>query len=101
MKTTTFLFTLLFATTAFADAIEEVRQAEIGFARAFADRDKAKFFSYVANDAVFMNALNTLRGKQQVIDRWSRFFDNVPVAPFSWGPERVEVTADGKIGFSM
>lgn len=101
MKTTAILLTLLFAATAFADAIEEVRQAEIGFARAFADRDKAKFFSYVANDAVFMNALNTLRGKQQVIDRWSRFFDNVPVAPFSWGPERVEVTADGKIGFSM
>ena len=101
MKTTTVLLTLFFAATAFADAIEEVRQAEIGFAKAFADRDKTKFFSYVADDAVFMGAMNTLRGKQQVIDRWSRFFDNVPVAPFSWGPERVEVTADGKIGFSM
>lgn len=84
-----------------ADAVEEVRQAEIGFARAFADRDKAKFFSYVADDAVFLNALGTLRGKQAVIARWSRFFDNVPVAPFSWGPERVEITGDGKLGFSM
>jgi len=101
MKPTAVLLTLLLATTAFADAIEEVRQAEIGFAKAFADRDKAKFFSYVADDAVFMGANNTLRGKPQVIERWSRFFDNVPVAPFSWGPERVEVTADGKIGFSM
>jgi pimeloyl-ACP methyl ester carboxylesterase/ketosteroid isomerase-like protein len=85
----------------FADAVEEVRQAEIGFAKAFAGRDKAKFFSYVADDAVFMNALGTLRGKQAVIARWSRFFDNVPVAPFQWGPERVEVTSGGTVGFSM
>jgi pimeloyl-ACP methyl ester carboxylesterase/ketosteroid isomerase-like protein len=84
-----------------ADAVEEVRQAEAGFARAFAERDKTKFFSYVADDAVFMGAVSTLRGKEQVVNRWSRFFDNVPVAPFSWGPERVEVTADGKVGFSM
>jgi pimeloyl-ACP methyl ester carboxylesterase/ketosteroid isomerase-like protein len=86
---------------AFADPVEDVRQAEIGFAKAFADRDKAKFFSYVADDAVFLSALGTLRGKQAVIGRWSRFFDNVPVAPFSWGPERVEVMAGGKLGFSM
>jgi pimeloyl-ACP methyl ester carboxylesterase/ketosteroid isomerase-like protein len=92
---------LLLAATAFADAVEEVRQAEIGFAKAFADRDKAKFFSYVADDAVFLGGVATQRGKQAVIQRWSRFFDDVPVAPFSWGPERVEVTGDGKIGFSM
>ena len=92
-------FTLALPT--FADAVEEVRQAEIGFAKAFADRDKAKFFSYVADDAVFLGGMATQRGKQAVIARWTRFFDNVPVAPFSWGPERVEVTGDGKIGFSM
>jgi len=101
MKIAALLLTLTFAVPALADAIEEVRQAEIGFAKAFADRDKVKFFSYVADDAVFMGANNTLRGKQQVIERWSRFFDNVPVAPFSWGPERVEIAAGGKIGFSM
>jgi len=91
----------LLAPLAVADAVDEVRQAETGFAKAFADRDKAKFFSYVADDAVFMGALHTQRGKQQVVTRWSRFFDGVAVAPFSWGPERVEVTGDGKIGFSM
>ena len=91
----------LIAPATLADAVEEVRQAEIGFAKAFADRDKAKFFSYVAEDAVFMNALGTLRGKTQVVKGWSRFFDNVPVAPFSWGPERVEIMGGGKLGFSM
>ena len=84
------LATTTLAPPVLADAIEEVRQAETGFAKAFADRDKTKFFSYVADDAVFMNALTTLRGKDAVVKRWSRFFDNVPVAPFSWGPERVE-----------
>lgn len=101
MRLATPTLALLLALTAFADAVEEVRQAEIAFAKAFADRDKAKFFSFVADDAVFMGALQTQRGKQQIVQRWSRFFDDVPVAPFSWGPERVEVTGDGKIGFSM
>lgn len=75
--------------------------AETNFAKAFADRDKTKFFTFVADDAVFMSALGAARGKQKVIERWSRLFDDVPVAPFSWGPERVEVTGDGRIGFSM
>ncbi|HVE70735.1 MAG TPA: alpha/beta fold hydrolase [Thermoanaerobaculia bacterium] len=92
---------LLISTPALADTVEEVRQAEIAFAKAFADRDKARFFSFLTDDAVFLSGLGTLRGKPAVIERWSRFFDNVPVAPFSWGPERVEVTAGGKIGFSM
>jgi proline iminopeptidase len=84
-----------------ADAVLDVRTAETGFAKAFADRDKVKFFSYVADDAVFLNPLGTLRGKPQIIERWSRFFDGVAEAPFQWGPERVEVTGDGRIGFSM
>lgn len=95
------LIALFIVLPAAADAVSDVRNAEIGFAKAFADRDKAKFFSYVADDAVFLNPLGTLRGKQQVIERWSRFFDGVAEAPFQWGPERVEVTGDGRIGFSM
>lgn len=101
MRLAALILALALTATAFADATEEVRQAEIGFAKAFADRDQAKFFSYVAHDAVFLNGLGTLRGKTEVVKQWSRFFDNVPVAPFSWGPERVEITAGGKLGFSM
>jgi pimeloyl-ACP methyl ester carboxylesterase/ketosteroid isomerase-like protein len=100
MKALAAVLTLALAIPAFADAVEEVRQAETAFAKAFADRDKAKFFSYVADDAVFMGAMGASRGKQAVVARWSRFFEG-PVAPFAWGPERVEVVAGGKIGFSM
>jgi pimeloyl-ACP methyl ester carboxylesterase/ketosteroid isomerase-like protein len=95
------LATLFLTMPLLADAVEEIRQAETGFAKAFADRDKAAFFAYVAPDAVFMNALGTLRGKEQIVARWSRFFDGVPQAPFSWGPERVEITDGGRTGFSM
>ena len=101
MRLCALALTIVLALPLVADAVDEVRQAETGFAKAFADRDKAKFFSYVADDAVFISALGTLRGKQQIIDRWSRFFDNTPVAPFRWGPERVEVSGGGKVGFSM
>lgn len=99
MKITAALLALALCVPVFADGVEEVRQAETGFAKAFADRDKAKFFSYVADDAVFISALGTSRGKAQIIDRWSRLLEGD--APFIWGPERVELTDNGTLGFSM
>jgi ketosteroid isomerase-like protein len=86
------------AQSVFAGAIEDVRDAEIAFAKAFANRDEAKFFSFVLNDSTFFNA-RTLHGKQEVVERWSRFF-KAPQAPFSWTPERVAVNAAGTIGLS-
>lgn len=90
---------LLAALPLAADPVEEVRQAEIAFAKAFADRDQAKFFSFVADDATFLGGLSTQRGRQAVVDRWSNFFKG-PVAPFSWGPDRVAVNAAGNLGLS-
>jgi ketosteroid isomerase-like protein len=78
---------------------EQVRQAEIEFARAFADRDQAKFFSYVANDANFLSAHKTLSGKEEIVKTWSGFFKDA-AAPFSWAPERVVVNARGDLGLS-
>src|SRR5436309_3492577 len=85
--------------TALADARDEVRNAELSFAKAFADRDQAKFFSLVLDDATFMGPAATLAGKKAVMDRWSRFF-SMPKAPFSWAPERVAVNAAGTIGLT-
>jgi ketosteroid isomerase-like protein len=82
-----------------AAAREEVKSAEVAFAAAFRDRDKDRFFSYLADDAVFLGAQKTLRGKQQVIETWSGFFAD-PAPPFSWRPERVEASADGSLGLS-
>ena len=96
--TAVFATLLLTAIPAFAGAVEEVRQAEIAFAKAFADRDAAKFFAFVADDATFLAGLSTATGKKQVVESWTRYF-NGP-APFVWGPDRVSVSADGTLGLS-
>ena len=98
MRVAPLVLALLIAIPTFADAVEEVRQAEIAFAKAFADRDAAKFFSFVAEDATFLSGLLTSRGKKEVVESWSRYF-NGP-APFVWGPDRVSVSADGTLGLS-
>ena len=90
----------MMATAAAADPVEEVRQAEIAFARAFAERDQERFFALVADDATFLSGAATLRGKAEVRRVWSGFFRD-PQAPFSWGPERVVVSGDGKLGLSF
>ncbi|HEY2322296.1 MAG TPA: alpha/beta fold hydrolase [Thermoanaerobaculia bacterium] len=90
---------LLFATSAFADAVEEVRSVEIAFAKAFADQKAEKFFSYVADDATFLTARVTLVGKDEIVRRWTPFFSE-RVAPFTWRPERVYVNGAGTIGLT-
>lgn len=97
-RAATFLLALFVSASAFADPVEQVRQAEIAFAKAFADRDQAKFFGMVLDDATFLGA-RTLAGKGAVVERWSRFFQG-PQAPFFWGPERVVVNGAGTIGLS-
>lgn len=91
--------TLALTLPAFADPVAEVRNAEIAFAKAFADRDQAKFFAMVADDATFLGGLGTARGKKEVIARWTRLLTS-PQPPFEWGPERVSVSADGRLGLS-
>lgn len=99
-KLAAFLLLAFFSAAAYADAVDEVRRAETAFAKAFADRDQAKFFSFVADDASFLPGLGTLAGKEAVVKRWSRFFAGGSEAPFSWGPERVVVNKAGTIGLS-
>ena len=94
------LLFLVLALPAFAaDRVEEVRDTEVAFAKAFADRDAKKFFSYLADDAQFLGRRNTMRGKQEVIASWSEFFKPA-VAPFRWQPERVVTNAAGDLGFT-
>ncbi len=99
MRHFTILLALLTATPLFADATFDVRNAEIAFAKAFADRDQAKFFAFVADDATFLGPRRTMSGKAEVVKVWSGFFKS-PEAPFRWGPERVSVSADGTVGLS-
>jgi ketosteroid isomerase-like protein len=95
-----YLLILVFALpAAAADRADEVRATETAFAKAFADRDVKKFFSYLADDAQFLGQRKIMNGKQQVVAVWSEFF-KPEVAPFRWEPERVVTNAAGDLGFS-
>ena len=78
---------------------KEVRAAETAFAKTMADRDHAAFVSFLAEEAIFVAAKQTFRGKQSVADGWKRFFENAS-APFSWEPDRVEVVQSGALALS-
>ncbi|WP_431288156.1 YybH family protein [Roseateles chitinivorans] len=76
-----------------------VRDAEIAFAATMAKRDFEAFAEFVAEDAVFIDGKQPLRGRAAVLAHWKRFFDGAE-APFSWAPDLVEVLPDGKLGYS-
>lgn len=82
-----------------AELQEQVRQAEIGFARSMADRDHKAFVAFLAADAVFMAGPRALRGAQAVAAGWKRLFEG-EAAPFSWTPETVVVLDSGSLALS-
>ncbi len=76
-----------------------VHDAEIAFAATMARRDFKAFAEFVAEDAIFIDGKQPLRGRAAVLAHWKRFFEGVE-APFSWAPDLVEVLPDGKLGYS-
>jgi ketosteroid isomerase-like protein len=77
---------------------EQVRATEIAFARTLADRDVKKFRSMIAPDVIWL-ADRPLRGPDEVVSNWQKFFD-APQPPFSWSPDLVEVQDGGKLALS-
>lgn len=78
---------------------EQVREREQAFARTMADCDFEAFAGFVADDAVFLNGGQPLRGKPAVLAHWRRFFAT-PAPPFSWTPDMVEALPDGRLAHS-
>ena len=86
--------------TAMAQAArDDVFAAERAFARSMAERDFAAFGRHIAEDSVFFNGRQALRGKAAVLAAWKGFFDG-PAAPFSWEPDQVEVLDSGAMALS-
>jgi ketosteroid isomerase-like protein len=77
----------------------EVEATERAFARTMAQRDFAGFARFIAEDAVFIEEPQPLRGREQVIAGWKVLYTQ-PEAPFSWEPERVEVLASGQLALT-
>ena len=76
--------------------VQQVTATETAFAKTMADRDHDVFLGYVADDAVFLNGGQPLRGKVAIGAHWKRFYAE-PGAPFSWKPELVEVLESGTL----
>lgn len=76
---------------------QELRDAETAFAKSMADRDIDAFASFLAEDAVFVNGRNPLRGKAAILADWAKYFEGEQ-APFAWAPETVVVLAGGDLG---
>ncbi len=76
----------------------QVRATEIAFAKTLADRDVKAFRTMIASDVIWL-ADQPLRGPDQVLTRWQKFFDAAQ-PPFSWAPELVEVQEGGKLALS-
>lgn len=78
---------------------QQVTNIETAFARTMAERNFAGFLSFVADDAVFLNGGDPLRGKAAIGAHWQKFY-TAPTAPFSWRPDLVEVLASGGLAQS-
>jgi len=93
---------MLCAAPAFAEDLaplaQQVRATEIAFAKTLADRDVQAFRAMIAPDVIWL-ADQPLRGPDQVLTRWQKFFD-AQQPPFSWAPEVVEVQHGGKLALS-
>jgi len=82
-----------------ASAAEQVRQAELAFARSMRERNLANFTELVSQEAVFFGGSRVHRGREAVVAAWKGFFVE-PAAPFSWEPKTVEVLASGTLAHS-
>lgn len=80
-------------------AVEQVRAAEVSFAATMARRDLSAFAGHIAEDAVFINGGQPLRGKPAILEFWSQYFKS-PAPPFAWRPDIVEVSAQASLGYT-
>jgi ketosteroid isomerase-like protein len=78
---------------------EQVRQAEISFAKTMADRDAAAFATLLSKEAIFVSGGRVTHGAVEVAARWKQYFDG-PQAPFSWAPEQVQVLESGSLALT-
>jgi ketosteroid isomerase-like protein len=78
---------------------EAVLVAERAFAKSMADRDLQAFARHVAVDAVFFGTPEPLRGREAIVQHWSRWYSSFQ-APFAWEPDQVEVLGGGTLAHS-
>ena len=76
-----------------------LRQAELDFAKAFADRNVARFASFVADDASFTAAGKVREGKAAIVEHWTQMMQN-PDLTLTWSPDVAEASKAGDLGYT-
>jgi ketosteroid isomerase-like protein len=82
-----------------AGAEDAVRNTELAFAKAMADRNYNAFVRYLSGDAIFFGDGKIQHGAAEVSAAWKPLFRDSR-APFSWAPDHVEVLASGDLAIS-
>lgn len=76
-----------------------LRRTELDFAKAFAERDPARFAEFVAEDARFTSAGHVTEGKQAIVAEWTRMMQD-PNLTLTWSPDITEASAAGDLGYT-
>jgi uncharacterized protein (TIGR02246 family) len=79
---------------------EAVRQTDITFDRAVAERDLELFKSLVAPDAVFLGGAKS-EGREAIVEAWSGFFAPDRTATLTWKPHTVEIANSGDLAYTL
>jgi ketosteroid isomerase-like protein/quercetin dioxygenase-like cupin family protein len=87
------------AATLMAAIRDQVTRTEQAFAKTMAARDFTAFSTFISEEAVFFGGSAPLRGKARVVAAWQPYF-TATNAPFSWGPDQVEVLNSGTLAIS-
>jgi uncharacterized protein (TIGR02246 family) len=77
--------------------IEAVRKADSAWLKAFREKDIDQVLSFYWDDVMWlMRDIPTIKGKEEVKEMWSRFF-NDPNSWIDWKPIKVEVSNSGDL----
>ena len=97
---TLILSSTLLATVAQADAVDDVRCAEIAFSQSVEHMDQEAFSELVDADARFVSGHSRVTsGKDAVVEAWSGFFED-DSQKIVWRPIVTEVVETGDLGWS-
>jgi ketosteroid isomerase-like protein len=94
-----FFSPLTMAEESMSEIEQEIADRERAFAQTMADRDVDAFASFISAEGIFLSGAGALRGREAVVEAWSRFFEE-ETAPFSWEPETVLVLDSGTLALS-
>lgn len=82
-----------------AALVEQVRAAELAFAKTVADDRIDLFEGFLDPEAVFISGMTTTRGKAAIVESWRGSFG--PGRPdFTWQPEVIELAPDATFALS-